>query len=70
VTLQTETVTVAGIRCERCVMRLGAALQGLDGLAAANANLMGEVVLAWDPEQLSRESIVQALGRAGFPVRE
>ena len=30
-----------GIRCERCVMRLGAALEGLDGLEAANANLMG-----------------------------
>lgn len=61
---------VGGIRCERCVVRLGAALEGLDGLAAASANLMGEVSLAWDPERLSRDSIVQTLRRAGFPVRE
>ena len=41
--LQTETIQVSGIRCERCVNRLAAALGGHDGLEAANANLMGEV---------------------------
>ena len=44
----TETIQVAGVRCERCVMRLGEALQGHDGLEAANANLIGEVTLTWD----------------------
>lgn len=47
-------------------MRLGASLRGLDGLEAANANLMGQVTLAWDDERLARDDILQALARAGF----
>lgn len=63
---QTETLRVTGIRCERCVARLAAALTGHAGLEAANANLMGQVTLSWDDEQTSRENILSALGRAGF----
>jgi len=47
-------------------MRLGSSLQGLDGLEAANANLMGEVTLSWDDERLTRKDILEALGRGGF----
>jgi copper chaperone CopZ len=61
-----ETILVSGIRCERCVMRLGSALEGLDGLERANANLLGEVTLDWDDERLERATIVSALDRAGF----
>ena len=64
--VQTETVQVTGVRCERCVMRLGAALRALEGIEAANANLMGQVVLSWDDERIARDEIVAALGRAGF----
>ena len=64
--LQSDTIQVTGIRCERCVMRLGGALQGLDGLEAANANLMGQVTLTWNDERVSREEIVDAMSRAGF----
>ena len=64
--LQTDTIQVTGVRCERCVMRLGSSLKGLDGLEAANANLLGEVRLSWDDERLARDDILQALARAGF----
>ena len=47
-------------------MRLGSSLQGLDGLEAANANLMGQVTLAWDDERLARKDILEALVRGGF----
>lgn len=67
---RTETLEVDGIRCERCVMRLAAALQGHEGLEQANANLVGQVMLRWDDERTSREAIVAALGRAGFRERE
>jgi copper chaperone CopZ len=66
----TETLEVDGIRCERCVMRLAAALQGHEGLEQANANLVGQVTLTWDDERTSRDSIVAALARAGFRERE
>jgi copper chaperone CopZ len=63
---QTETMQVTGIRCERCVARLAAALTGHAGLEAANANLMGQVTLSWDDERTSRDELVAALGKAGF----
>jgi copper chaperone CopZ len=66
VAVRTESIQVTGVRCERCVMRLGASLKGLDGLEAANANLMGQVMLAWDDEKVARDDIVEALSRAGF----
>ncbi len=64
--LQTDTLQVTGIRCERCVTRLAAALGGHGGLEAANANLMGEVTLTWDDEQTDRDALAAKLARAGF----
>jgi hypothetical protein len=66
VATQTETIRVSGIRCERCVARLAGALTGHEGLEAANANLMGDVMLAWDDERTSRGALVAALAKAGF----
>lgn len=57
---------MSGIRCERCVGRLAVALHGHEGLESANANLMGEVTLAWDEERTSRAAILDALAQAGF----
>jgi copper chaperone CopZ len=64
--LQSETIQVSGIRCEGCVQRLGAALEPLEGLEAANANLVGQVMLSWDDERIAREEILRTLERAGF----
>ena len=63
----TETIQVGGIRCERCVMRLAHALEGHEGLERANANLMGQVTLAWDDARTSREAVVDRPARSGFP---
>ena len=62
----TETIQVSGIRCERCVMRLGNVLEGHGGLEAANATLMGQVVLAYDDELTSRQALLEAMARGGF----
>ena len=64
--IQTETIHVRGIRCERCVNRLAVALRGHEGLEAANSNLMGEVSLAWDDERTSRDAVVATMAQAGF----
>ena len=63
---RSETIQVTGVRCERCVHRLAAALEGHDGLAAASANLMGQVMLSWDDEKTSREDVLAAMAQAGF----
>jgi copper chaperone CopZ len=65
-TIVRETIQVSGVRCERCVMRLGATLEGHDGLELANANLMGELQVAYDDQRTSREALVAALARGGF----
>ena len=64
--VRTETIQVSGIRCERCVMRLGKVLEGVEGLESATANLMGEVTLSWDDRQTDRDSILSGLARGGF----
>ncbi len=64
--IQSETIEVSGIRCERCVNRLAAALRGHDGLEFATANLMGQVMLRWDDERTSRDALVEAMAGAGF----
>lgn len=62
-----DTIQVSGVRCERCVGRLAGTLRQVEGIEAANANLMGYVALSWNDEQTSREAIVDALRRGGFP---
>jgi copper chaperone CopZ len=64
--LREETIQVSGVRCERCVMRLGKMLEGHAGLEAANANLMGQVSLTWDDERTSRDALLEAMARGGF----
>lgn len=65
----TDTFLVTGIRCERCVLRLANALEDQPGLAAAHANLMGEVTLTWDDEVTDREVLAGVLSRSGFHER-
>jgi len=66
VAVQTETLQVTGVRCERCVGRLAATLRDHPGLEQANANLMGQVTLAWDDERTKREQLLDAMARGGF----
>ena len=64
--VQTETFDVTGIRCERCVNRLAAALRGQEGLEFATANLMGQVTVTYDDEHTSRDALLTEMLRGGF----
>ena len=68
--VQTETLQMTGIRCEKCVNRLGVVLKDHPGLEYANANLMGLVVLSYDDERTTRNSLVEAMSLGGFRVLE
>jgi len=61
-----ETIQLQGIRCERCVLRLGKVLEGHDGLEAANATLMGAVTVTYDDELTTREALLGAMAGGGF----
>jgi copper chaperone CopZ len=65
-----ETIKVEGIRCERCVMRLGKVLERHDGLEAANATLMGDVLLVFDDERTTRAALLNDMARGGFRERQ
>jgi len=66
----TATLQVTGIRCERCILRLGNALEGHEGLEFANANLMGQVMLGYDEERTTLDALLETMSRAGFrPVQ-
>jgi copper chaperone CopZ len=65
----TETIEVTGVKCERCVMRLGKALEGHDGLLAANATLMGQVFVTYDDAKTTRSALVAALAEGGCRER-
>ena len=64
-----ETIEVIGIRCERCMLRLGKTLESHDGLESANASLMGQVTLVYDDERTSREALLGEMARGGFRER-
>ena len=66
VAVRTETLQMNGIRCERCVHRLAGALRDHPGLEAANANLVGQVTLAWDEERTELDALLAAMAKAGF----
>ena len=57
---------MSGIRCERCVLRLGKALEGHEGLESANANLMGQVMLSYDEERTTLAALLEKMSKAGF----
>jgi len=69
-TTVSDVIQVSGVRCERCVGRLAGTLRQVEGIEAANANLMGQVSLSWDASRTSREAIVETLRRGGFPEVE
>jgi copper chaperone CopZ len=63
------TILLDGVRCERCVMRLGSVLKGHEGLESANATLMGDVTVVFDDERTSREALLREMARGGFRER-
>jgi copper chaperone CopZ len=58
---------VEGVHCPRCIAKIATALQGLEGLVAADANLMGEISVRLDGPEAG-ERVRSALAGAGFPV--
>ena len=47
-------------------MRLAQTLEGAEGLESANANLMGQVQIAYDDERTTRDALVEQMARGGF----
>jgi copper chaperone CopZ len=67
VTTIAEVYEVEGVHCPHCIAKIAGALQGVEGLLAADANLMGEISVRLDgPEASAR--VRAAIEGVGFPV--
>jgi copper chaperone CopZ len=62
-----EVIEVEGVHCPRCIEKIAAALSGVEGLAAADANLMGEITVQLDDAD-ARERVHAAIEGVGFPI--
>jgi len=62
-----EVFEVEGVHCPRCIEKIAAALAGVEGLQAADANLMGEISVRVD-DPAAHDRVQAALEGAGFPV--
>jgi len=62
-----EVYEVEGVHCPRCIEKIAAALADVDGLLAADGNLMGEITVRLDGPA-ARERVQAALAGVGFPV--
>jgi copper chaperone CopZ len=62
-----EVYEVEGVHCPRCIEKIAAALADIDGLLAADGNLMGEITVRLDGPE-ARERVQAALAGVGFPV--
>lgn len=65
--MTTVVYEVEGVHCPRCIAKIAGALQGVEGLLAADANLMGEISVRLE-EPAAHDRVRAALEGAGFPV--
>ncbi len=70
-TRQTRDVTlsVPDVSCQHCVNTIATALGALTGVTQAQTDIASKTVrVRFDPQEVSRETIVATLDEAGYPV--
>lgn len=67
--MQTKTLDVQGMTCGHCKMSVEGALNGLDGVSAAEVHLdSGKVEVTYDEAQVSLENMKEAVEDQGYDV--
>jgi len=61
------TLTITGMHCDHCVMRVQKALGALPGVQVKQVEI-GKATLAYDATQSSAEAIRQAVEGAGYQI--
>lgn len=65
--MQTQTFHIEGMRCEHCKAKVEKALQGIDGITSAEANVQeANVRIAYDESRVSYDDMRDAVEDAGF----
>ncbi|WP_408627065.1 heavy-metal-associated domain-containing protein [Azospira inquinata] len=65
--METTTLKVGGMSCQKCVASLTSVLSKLPGVAQAEVVLEpGQATVTYDPAQVGTEQLRQAVEDAGF----
>jgi len=65
--METTIITIGGMSCGGCVKSITGVLVALSGVAKADVSLeQGRAVVEFDPEQVDRSELVEAVENAGF----
>ena len=65
--MQTETLSVQGMSCAACVGHVTRALQGLDGVQAAEVSLAdARAVVTYDPAKVQAAQMREAVAEEGY----
>ncbi len=62
-------LVLGGMGCGGCVKNVQKALDALPGVTVENISV-GTAVLAYEPSRSTKEVVVEALGKAGYPAQE
>ncbi len=62
-----DTLQISGMSCGHCVRTVEEALRGVEGTEVLGVEV-GEARVRYDPEQVSRERLTEAVERKGFGV--
>ena len=65
----TKTLTIDGMSCEHCVSHVEAALQGVDGVQAANVSLDGGTARVELSTDVAMDGLIQAVENAGYEAQ-
>jgi len=66
--MQTKKITVPNISCGHCTMRVEKALNGLDGVTSAKADISTKAVdIEWDEAVTKWDAIAATLDKIGYP---
>lgn len=67
--VQEITLKVPDVSCEHCVRSIAGALTPVEGVESFNTDLATKTVsLRFNPDQVSLDTIEEALDEAGYPV--
>lgn len=67
--METLSLTIDGMSCGHCVKAVRQALEELPGVQV-NQVAIGNATVAYDPEQVTRDAVKEAVADAGYQAHE
>ncbi|MBF0328200.1 MAG: heavy-metal-associated domain-containing protein [Nitrospirae bacterium] len=62
------SLTIGGMSCGHCVMRVKKAIEGLSGVSSSDVNV-GSATVQYDEAKISKEDIVSTIEKAGYTIK-